>query len=233
MLHKISRIIYVLYKKLTLPFIVSFQKKQILAQLETDKKGLFIDCGSNVGQAFTYFQGVFPFSQFDYTLIEPNPYCKPFLEEKIIQAKAKSSGQIELIEKAADVKKGETKFFGLVEWKTGNVSQGASTNKDHNTKYYQANEEKAVTVPTFSFASLLKEKSKEYDVIIVKMDIESGEYPILDDLIKKDMIKHISHLYIEFHSAYMAEPKKSEYRQKELDVMQRFKEQGVPLTNWI
>ena len=55
--------------------------------LSKDKKGLFIDCGSNLGQGFTFFEQYFPLKTFDYILVEPNPFCKEELIKKINQKK--------------------------------------------------------------------------------------------------------------------------------------------------
>ena len=60
--------------------------------LSKDKKGLFIDCGSNLGQGFSFFEQYFPLKTFDYILVEPNPFCKEELI-KIINQKIILSNQ--------------------------------------------------------------------------------------------------------------------------------------------
>ena len=59
--------------------------------LSKDKKGLFIDCGSNLGQGFTFFEQYFPLKIFDYILVEPNPFCEEELIKKINQKKQEGS----------------------------------------------------------------------------------------------------------------------------------------------
>lgn len=44
------------------------------------RRGLFLDCGSNIGQGFEYFRQHFTADHFDYELFEPNPNCLPYLE---------------------------------------------------------------------------------------------------------------------------------------------------------
>lgn len=73
---------------------LAFVNKQLESQVAMDaqavkaklaagnsQKGLFIDCGSNLGQGFTFFKKYYPLDSFDYMLIEPNPYCLPHLED--------------------------------------------------------------------------------------------------------------------------------------------------------
>src|SRR5262249_16291623 len=57
-------------------------------------RGLFIDCGSNIGQGFSYFERRFPLKHFDFILIEPNPFCCDKLRSLI----ARRGGNIELIQ---------------------------------------------------------------------------------------------------------------------------------------
>ena len=76
--------------------------KIISSQVKGSKKGLFIDCGSNLGQGFSFFSKYFPLNKFDFILIEPNPYCEKELTRKINEKK--SEGSIQLINKAASVK---------------------------------------------------------------------------------------------------------------------------------
>ena len=63
-------------------------------------------------------------------------------------------------------------------------------------------------------------KVKEvYDEIIVKMDVESSEYDILEKLVNESSIKCIDRLFVEFHTNWMKESKsKDNYilREKEL-----------------
>ena len=102
--------------------------------LSKDKKGLFIDCGSNLGQGFTFFEQYFPLKIFDYILVEPNPFCEEELIKKINQKK--QEGSINLITKAASSSEETTKFFGLVEGNRGKVTEAASILKDHASSWY-------------------------------------------------------------------------------------------------
>ena len=56
-----------------------------------------------------------------------------------------------------------------------------------------------VTVNCIEIARIIKQY-KQNDNIIVKMDIEGAEYDLLQDFIKKDVIKLIDYIAVEFHS---------------------------------
>lgn len=192
-------------------------------------RGLFIDCGSNLGQGFNYFRRFYPLEDYDHILIEPNPNCLPALRELC----AGLPGNIRIIEQAAGTGVGEVKFFGLAEGNADPTSQGGSTMKDHNSRYYAADENKAITVKTFSLADLIAGEHPKYGSTILKLDIEGGEYEVLEDLVAKGIHRNLDFSYVEFHSQYMAEPRSSQYRAKEQELMQRFAADGVAFRQWI
>jgi FkbM family methyltransferase len=198
-------------------------------QSSTLGKGLFIDCGSNVGQGFSYFRRFFPLALYDYILIEPNPHCIPYLK----QACESLNGHIEIIDQAASTQIGEVKFFGLSEGQADPKSQGGSIMKCHNSRYYAADEDKAITVKTFSLKDLIEAKSTRYASMILKLDIEGGEYPVLEDMLLHGTHRKIDFSYIEFHSQYMAAPQCFEYQAKELAFEQQFANDAVPFRRWI
>lgn len=192
-------------------------------------RGLFIDCGSNLGQGFTYFSRFYPLEHYDFILIEPNPNCIPHLKALC----ASRPGNIHILEEAAGTGVGEVKFFGLTEGNADPTTQGGSTMRDHNSRYYAANEEKAITVKTFSLSDLIASKRPEYDSMILKLDIEGGEYQVLDDMIGKGSHRDLDFSYVEFHSQYMAEPQCSAYRAKEALLINKFAQDAVPFRQWI
>ena len=198
--------------------------------LSKDKKGLFIDCGSNLGQGFTFFEQYFPLKIFDYILVEPNPFCEEELIKKINQKKQEVS--INLITKSASSSEGTTKFFGLVEGNRGKVTEAASILKDHASSWYTHSEEDAITVETFSLADVIRNKASFYKIIVVKMDIEGAEYDVLDDLVKKGVHKKIATIFTEFHSQYMTEPDKTIYENREKVIIQSFNNDKIPFHLW-
>jgi FkbM family methyltransferase len=188
-------------------------------QASDGDRRLFVDCGSNVGQGYTFFKRYLSPERYDAILIEPNPNCMSVLRD--------------FIEAAAWTKVGKLKLFGLVEDERGATTQGASVVADHNSGDYEADEEAAIEVDTFSLAELLTEKAAEYDQIVVKMDIESSEYEVLRDLLDTGAAKNITHIFIEFHSEYFKEPESSQYRALEKTLANELRAAGVGVTIWV
>jgi len=197
-------------------------------QASNGDRRLFVDCGSNVGQGYTFFKTYLPPEQYDAILIEPNPNCMGVLREQF-----SGYANLNFIEAAAWTKVGKLKLFGLVEDERGATTQGASVVADHNSSDYEADEEAAIEVDTFSLAELLTEKATEYDQIVVKMDIESSEYEVLRDLLDTGVAKNITHIFIEFHSEYFKEPESSQYRALEKTLVNELRAAGVGVTIWV
>ncbi|RDS84539.1 FkbM family methyltransferase [Dyella monticola] len=192
-------------------------------------RGLFLDCGSNLGQGFSTFKQFFPPDKFDYILIEPNPHCEVTLR----QIMSVDNSHIELIMAAAATEEGTCQLFGLVEDQRGNKSDGASILKDHNSAFYAPNVEQAITVPKFSLANLILAKARQYAVIVMKLDVEGAEYEILPDLMEKGAADCLSAIYVEFHSQYMVEPNRQKYKNMEIEITKHYRSQKIPLRLWI
>ncbi len=56
-----------------------------------------------------------------------------------------------------------------------------------------------MTVDSLDIARIIKKYSQR-DNVIVKIDVEGAEYELLVDFIKKDALKLIDYIAIEFHS---------------------------------
>lgn len=167
-----------------------------------EKRGLLVDCGSNVGQGFDIFRRHYTSDCFDYELFEPNPYCFDILQKKVGNL---PDCRIVLHRKAVGTRAGFAKFFGLSEAEGGQLSEGGSLVREHNAVFYEAREAGALEVETLSFADYLKSKSESYDTIIVKMDIEGGEYDVIQDLLDRNLCGKIDTMYLEFHALTLSD----------------------------
>lgn len=190
--------------------------------------GLFIDCGSNVGQGFAWFRRYFPLDHYDYILVEPNPNCVAELRSTC----AGLRGNIRLLEQAAGTAAGEVDFFGLTESEWGNTNQGGSILPEHNSRLYTSDRAGAIKVETFSLADLIAESQATYPSVLLKLDVEGAEYEVLDDLLNRRVHLGLDVAYVEFHSRYMLEPDRTHYRERETELIRRFKRDGVPLRLW-
>ena len=72
---------------------------------------------------------------------------------------------------------------------------------------YPKNQEPVINVKIINFSEYLQQKSKEFETIVVKMDIEGAEVDLLEKMIDNNTIKLINYLYVEFHSQYQEFPK--------------------------
>jgi FkbM family methyltransferase len=193
----------------------------------TGSRGLFVDCGSNLGQGFSYFSRHFAPDYFDYVLIEPNPHCIAGLRASI-----PSRTVVDIIEAAASTAEGSTKFFGLVEDHRGATSDGGSIVREHNSVSYEAKDGAAIVVRTFSLADFIAERRKRYDLIVMKMDIEGAEYDVLEDMLRKQSTTRLFSLYVEFHAQYMREPEAAVHRAREAAIVTQLRNQRIRFRRW-
>ena len=226
---------YKYLKNLVKEIVIFFLQIRVIYILKNinfkNKKNIFIDLGTNKGQGFFFFKKFFKIENFEYLLIEPNPNLKNFINQNIIN-KYKNN-KISFLSKAAYIQNTKKKFFGLVEDDRGALSEGASILKDHNSNMYDANEEKSIYVDCFDFPEYLK-KLKDYDNIVIKMDVEGSEYILLEKIIENiTEIQNIKHIFIEFHSRFMNKSLKKKFRLKEIHIKDSLKKNKINFTLWI
>ena len=215
----------------TIPDRLIEKVKMVTKSIEMDNNNLFIDAGTNLGQGFEFFNKFFQTRYFDYLLIEPNPYCRKKIEYLI--NKDNYSDKIKYIKKAASIVDGKVKLYGLVEDHRGVLSDAATINEKHFSRIYKKNVEKAIEVECFDFIKMLRGLCN-YNNIIIKLDIESSEYPILENLIKNNKsIKNIRHIFVEFHAGYMRFFSKIVYRYRERKIKIGLKKNKINFTEWI
>ena len=202
---------------------VLIDSKLIIGKAE---KVLFIDLGANLGQGYSWFSRFFKKHNIVFELFEPNPNCF----EKLRDLQDLKRKNIILNNLAVGLKQEEIEFYGL---HIDKYSQGGSLIKEHNSKYYESNEQDSIKVKVIDFKKFLLEKKGQFDKIIVKFDIEGIEIEILEDLIDNNIIQLINILYVEFHSKY-CEPNISKLRrQREIKIINHIKElKNVHLRLW-
>ncbi len=206
--------------------IFNYSKKNKLT-----KKGLYIDCGSNLGQGYDFFSKYFPITKFDHIMVEPNPSCIIELKKKYLKNNSNSKNLI-IIDKAADIKDGTAFFYGLNNKEKGKYSDGASIQDFHNSALYTLDKNDVVEVETFDFSKFINKCRINYDLIVLKMDIEGSEYGILSKLLTDDTAKYLDLIFVEFHSAYMVKEKKIEFETIEKLLIKSFRKLGIEFYIW-
>jgi len=196
------------------------------------QKPLFIDMGSNLGQGFEYFSQFYSPNCFDYWFVEPNPFLHSDLSKKLtaLYQENQWTGKGRLIPEAISSFNGSTKLFGLVEDSRGKTSDGASIVRNHNSIYYESNDDLAIEVKTVRATDMINQASSDYSIIVVKMDIEGAEYDALEDLIASGAIALVDHLYVEFHSQCVKSQDRQSVMQRETVIKDRL---GEKLFAWI
>ena len=71
-------------------------------------------------------------------------------------------------------------------------------------------------------------KSKIFDKIFVKMDIEGGELDLLESLIDNNAVANIDTLYVEFHSQYQATAQSLTAKEREEQIIFQLKRNRRP-----
>ena len=172
--------------------------------INKDDQVLFLDLGANIGQGYNWFSKFFQGENINFELFEPNPYCYKKLK-KSVKIKNKKVITHNL---GVSTSSGKVKFYGLKE--EGDMySLSGSIVKNHNSIHYKTTEENAIEIETINLGKFLINKSKTYDKIIIKMDIEGAEVEILEKLISTEIANLIDILYVEFHSQYQVKSKHS------------------------
>lgn len=209
---------------------VSFDATCALSKLSNGKhgRGLFIDCGSNIGQGYTYFSRYYKRDHFDYILVEPNVQCFPYLE-----ALRSDKVSVEIIRKAASTKDGFARLFGPPSGAGDPTYQGRSIVAEHNGSLYDNADSATEVVETFSLSQLIQEKTKLYDLIALKMDVEGAEYAILEDILETGAHRELFAAYLEFHSLYTRQLERAAMRALEEKIKRSLESENVIFREWI
>jgi len=213
--------------------IAKLDSKTLLREISKKKcRGLFIDCGSNIGQGFVFFKKYYQLQNFDFILVEPNPNCVEILKSKF--SKFISQSLVQVVAEAAGTNCDKKLLFGLSgeSERCHKLNQGASILKNHNSNFYKPDVKNSITVDSFSLSELLFEKSKDYEFIVLKLDIEGAEYDVLDNLIKSNAINIPSYMYVEFHAKYMQGNSLTYYREKEKYFLEFFDLNDINFREW-
>jgi len=177
------------------------------------REHIFLDCGSNLGQGAKWFSKFYKPIIFKYYFIEPNPQCFEALAE-LIHTKQFHGRDHVIIPKALSISDGFIDLLGVTNLNDrNNPSLGCSINKDHNSGVDCKNIDHSISVPCISFRKLLRSLAENNPnaIIIVKMDIESAEYKVLENILMSGDAALINYIYIEFHSQFMSDDKQKYY----------------------
>lgn len=150
-------------------------------------KNVFIDCGSNIGWAVDFYKNIYPFEDWMYMLIEPNPNCA-----NVLRNNYSLFPNIKIFENAVST---ENKIYEFKFHTT--LSEGGTINP------YKIEDKNNVTnVAGITIENILS-ITKDYNKKIIKIDIEGEEYSVLEKMIENKTYREFSKIICEFHTQYM------------------------------
>jgi len=167
---------------------------------------IFIDCGFFLGNAIKDFKSTTEYSP-DFIYYGFDPIMN--LEET-----KKKWPNVTLDNKAIWINDGEIDFY------TSNRHGGRANGAYHNKR---ASREKIMKVKCFDFSTWLKNNFDDNDYIILKMDIEGGEYEVVPKMIKDATIDLIDLFYLEWHGSRMRDAN----NEKCIKIMGELKRDGL------
>jgi FkbM family methyltransferase len=200
------------------------------AVIQSAQKGLFLDCGSNLGQGYTFFRNYFQPSFFDYELFEPNPNCLQYIIGKYQQIEPYS---VRVHPVALATEQGTCEFYGLSAKHGGAFSEGGSTLSNHNSLYHNYEEEPSIEVQTIDFPSYVQKLISCGKVIVIKMDVEGAEYKILERMLALRLFDSIAAIFCEFHSQYMIPSEQAFYKRLEDQLIERVSRTKCLFIRWV
>lgn len=155
---------------------------------------IFIDCGYSHGEATDLFFKKLG-KDYEYFGFEANPY--------LYDRFAKKHDFVKLEKSAVWNKDDVIDFYVVTNDRNGvwNPFTGASSlikeKSNWNSRVFKSQE--VVKVNAIDFSRYILESFKKEDYIVLKMDIEGGEYDVLEKMIKDKSLNYVNELYIEFH----------------------------------
>lgn len=145
---------------------------------------IFLDCGGNLGRAVQAFLKTYQDSaEYEVFSFEPQIRLNTFYEDIV-------SDRIHLINKAVWTKNGSIEFHY-----TTNV-KGSTIFLDYATAEGIVKSEE---VPCIDFSAWIAQNFKRDDYIILKMNIEGAEYPVLEKMASDGTLTYINELYVSPH----------------------------------
>lgn len=183
-----------------------------------------IDCGFNKGQVAAELLSAIPgASLVGFEVQQDIRHYAYELAQKF------PDREIDVIYKALADKDGEINYFEPGSW--GKNHKGGTTvingKKSQGVNYSIPKKAEAI-----NFSKWLLTNINDGDFVFVKMDIEGGEYPVIESLIHTGAINVIDVLAVEWHAKKFPEPQRSAFIQIEKQLEQCARDSDLELLEW-
>lgn len=167
---------------------------------------VFIDGGAHEGESIRAFERTRMYRDHPWEIFAFE--CNPDLA-----ARLSSDPRIAVANQAMWTNAGSIEFFLTDETTCSSVFAKAGMGKL---------QKRRVAVPAIDFAGWLAVRTRPEDFVILKLDVEGAEYPILDHLISRNVAENIDILFIEFHNDWVGVPK-----ERDEALLRQLRERGI------
>lgn len=171
-------------------------------------KKIFFDCGSHLFQGFDSFVSICNIDEnWECYSFEANPITyelsKSKYESLLNQGFKINHYNYAVLDKDDYVDVNCTIAHDYDGSVTGSYTgQGSNVLSNPPQGWNFTYDESKYKVKTIDFSKFLKENATPDDYVVVKMDIEGSEFPVIDKLILDNMMKYINVLYVEYHEKF-------------------------------
>ncbi len=156
----------------------------------------FLYCGARHGETLGALVTRYHFDQsWVLHFFEPNPY----VDDRRALSSAENYGAVGIFHRQAVwIEDGATEF--QLQHKRRKVGKGSTISALQSTNHRLFGGKK-VTVPTIDFSRFVLEL--QADQIIIRMDIEGAEFPVLRKMLRDHSLSKVRELHIEWHHRHL------------------------------
>jgi len=162
----------------------------------TSQRKVFLDIGGHLGESITkLYQEVDDAASYQIFSFEPHPESFKTLTQRTHRLK-----NVQLVNKAVGPSDDIVPFYlGYSQW-----GEGSTTLMGKQTGAIEY--EQPISIEMIDFYRWFQENIYNNDTVVVKINIEGGEYPLLVRMLDTQLLSKISHLYVQFHSDKFESP---------------------------
>jgi len=179
----------------------------------------FLDCGSNLGQGYDHFSSKYG-DEYNYMLFEPNKKCYDKLVDKY-----GSLHNVKLYNDAVYIKDCIREFRY-----SSDFCVGGSIIEHHNSGLPDSTS--VTSVSCVNLLKIIEDIVCGGNEVVIKFDIESCEYDVLEKMIESNLIFKVKKIYCEFHSKYMNGDNRKFFKSREDKILEFIKNNDICFELW-
>ena len=196
----------------------------IKAKVPDSGRAIFVDCGFNTRAVFDHYYGALG-DRFEYVGFE----IQPSLWQAAKESQDYQTPSVDFIHAAVSDKADTLYYYEPRKWGL-NYKGGASILSE---KKDRTMDKVTSPIAAIDFSGFLAERFNQDDFIVVKMDIEGAEYPVLEKIIADGHLNYINLLFVEFHSQYLSPTPEKDWIETHQKVVQELDEKNLEYYDWI